>query len=195
MLAVAVPIAWGLPVFFQLVEARPGAVPYDPILPRFEPMDVTWATFALLYGTLGAGVVRLGRQPWLLLRALLAYACLTGMRMLTLWTFTLEPPATIIPLTDPFTQFFYPGATPFLKDLFFSGHTATLALLACTAGSGPWRWWTVVATVAIGALVMAQHVHWTVDVLAAPVFALVAWYLSGLARGLRTDDVSTLSGP
>lgn len=193
VLAAAVPIVWGLPAFFQAVEARPGALPYDPVLPRFVPKDVTWATFAVLYGTLVAGLFRLSRKPWSLLRTLVAYLCLTGMRMVTLWSFTLEPPPTIIPLTDPFTQFFYPGATPFLKDLFFSGHTATLALLACTAERGPWRWWTILATVAIGALVMVQHVHWTVDVLTAPVFAFVAWYLSGRAPGLRGNDGSAFA--
>jgi hypothetical protein len=177
-------IAWGLPRFFAALEARSGGLPFDPVIPHFAPADLSWLTFAILYGTLAPGLWRLLARPWWLVRALAGYLCLTAFRVVTLWSFTLEPPATIIPLEDPLTQFFYPGATPFLKDLFFSGHTATLALLACALPTGPLRIWTMAATVAIGSLVIAQHVHWTVDVLAAPFFALAAWWCSGRLPGM-----------
>ena len=40
------------------------------------------------------------------------------------------------------------------------------------------------ATVAIGVLVIVQHVHWTVDVLAAPLFVWLAWKGSALTLRL-----------
>lgn len=186
LLALAPLLAWGLPRFFAAIELRPGATPFDPVLARFGPADVSWITFAVLYGTIAIGLWRLGHRPWALLRALVAYVFLTLFRMFTLWTFTLEPPTSIIPLVDPFTQFFYPGSTPFLKDLFFSGHTATLALLACALPRGPWRAWSMACTVVIGLLVIAQHVHWTVDVVVAPFFSLAAWWCSGALPGLAS---------
>lgn len=192
LLALAVVLAWGLPRFFTAIEARPGAIPFDPLLRHFAPADMSRWTFAVLYGTIAIGSWRLGSTPWTLLRALVAYVFLTILRMFTLWTFTLEPPASIIPLADPFTQLFYPGAVPFLKDLFFSGHTATLALLAFTLPRGPWRTGAAAATVAIGLLVIAQHVHWTVDVVAAPFFAWAAWWFSGLVPGLAQVSRSAL---
>ena len=51
----------------------------------------------------------------------------------------------------------------------------------------------------IGFLVILQHVHYTVDVLAAPFFATLAWYLSGRSmdlcgvRDLRSDGAREIA--
>ena len=65
-----------------------------------------------------------------------------------------------------------------MRDLFFSGHTATMTLLAL-AGRGRWRWVLGGLTVAVGLLVLVQRVHYSYDVLAAPFFAGAAWWLAG----------------
>ena len=106
------------------------------------------------------------------------------MRMVTMELVTLEPPVNIIPLVDPVTVSFYPGGVPFLKDLFFSGHTATLALMVFISRGSVARWGVAVATIAVAVLVLLQHVHWTIDVLAAPLFAWFAWRMSALSLRL-----------
>jgi PAP2 superfamily C-terminal len=174
-LLVAVPIVFLLPVFFAHIDAKPGWWPPDPVIARVGPVDVTWLTFAVLYGGILFTVVRLVRDPWLFVRGLHAYALLQLLRMAAMEAVTLEPPMRIIPLVDPITAVFYPGSTPFLKDLFFSGHTATLALMVFLSRGGTARWAMIAATIAIGALVVVQHVHWTADVLAAPAFVWLAW--------------------
>ena len=89
-----------------------------------------------------------------------------------------QSPPGFVPLADTFTQLFYPGTEPFEKDLFFSGHTATLWLMALIATTRAGRLWSGFATLAVGVLVIVQHAHYTIDVIAAPLFAWLAWRLS-----------------
>lgn len=176
-----VALALVLPHFFAWIERRPGLLLHDPLLAVWGPEGVSKATFSVLYGSLLAVLVAIAPRPLVVLHGLWAYILLLVLRMAAMAWVTLEPPPGIIPLIDPFTQVFYPGGTPFLKDLFFSGHTATLALMALLAPRGWLKWAAWAATAAIGALVLVQHVHWTVDVLAAPLAAWGAWRISGTA--------------
>ncbi len=175
---VGLPVAIGLPFFFAHIEGVPGILLNDPVLRAVGPVNVSWITFTVLYATVVGAVGWIARRPWLVLRGLHAYVAVLVLRMLTMKTFTLEPPPDIIPLIDPVTSIFYPGGVPFLKDLFFSGHTATLALMFCLV-HGRWaRVLTGLATASVGMLVLVQHVHWTVDVVAAPFFVWLAWRVS-----------------
>lgn len=186
--AVALVLITALPRFFQWIEARPGIVLHDPMLARWAPREVSVITFVVLYVTLLIVLVSVAWRPLLLLRGLHAYALLLVLRMISMTLLTLEPPADIIPLVDPVTQPFYPGRTPFLKDLFFSGHTATLVLMALLAPTRLTRSiaWLGACTVAL--LILVQHVHWTVDVLVAPFAAWLAW--KGGRHTLRWCGVS-----
>jgi hypothetical protein len=175
-----------LPHFFGWIEVRPGRLLNDPLLSHWGPVDVTGITFTVLYGAVLVVLASIAKRPLRVLHGLHAYILLLLLRMMAMAAFTLRPPPDIIPLIDPFTQGFYPGDTPFLKDLFFSGHTATLMLMALLAPTRPVRWLALAATVAIGLLVLLQHVHWTVDVLAAVPAAWLAWKGGDLVlRGAR----------
>jgi membrane-associated phospholipid phosphatase len=79
-------------------------------------------------------------------------------------------------LTDPLTGVFY-GNSVITKDLFFSGHTATLTLIFLCLKKRNDRIIACVATVVVGFLVLVQHVHYTIDVLAAPIFAYAFYRL------------------
>jgi membrane-associated phospholipid phosphatase len=113
-------------------------------------------------------------------------------RMVAMGVTPLDPPATMIPLIDPTVTYFGTGMTP-TRDLFFSGHTATMLLLALTVPSAPWRTVFGVATAAVALSVLAQHAHYTVDVLAAPFFAYGAYRLVLLVRSaLSLPDADAL---
>jgi len=170
----------GLPSFFRFIEERPGSRPMEPLLDRIPPMDVSLPLFLVLYITLALGLVVLFRTPPLLLRGLQAYVLLLILRMVSMVALTLEPPLDLVPLVDPFTQFFYPDAEPFRKDLFFSGHTATVFLLFLVIPDKRWRWPLLAVTLFVGIAVLVQHVHWTIDVVAAPMAAWIAWRASAL---------------
>ena len=169
-------VASTLPSFFRFIEARPGNVPPDPVIAHLAPMDLSAPIFVVLYGAILWAVLSIAGKPSVLLQA---YLVLLLLRMISMFTFTLEPPADLIDLVDPVTQLFYPDDRPFRKDLFFSGHTATLALLAFAVPGPRIRAVLWIATFLVGAAVILQHVHWTVDVLAAPFFAWLAWRWAG----------------
>ena len=184
-------VALALPHFFGWIQGKPGLLLHDPVLAAWGPWDVSTLTFTVLYGTLLLVLISIAKHPLVVIHGLYAYVLMLLLRMASMALFTLEPPLGIIPLIDPFTQGFYPGADPFLKDLFFSGHTATLAVMALLANKRVVRWIAVCATVTIGFLVMAQHVHWTVDVVAAFPAAWLAWKGAGVL--LRRAGVPTAS--
>ncbi|AHJ99605.1 phosphatase PAP2-related protein [Hymenobacter swuensis] len=173
-------LASQLPHYFAWVQARPGRVLPDPLLAWLPAHDVSGATFAVIYLGIGLGVATLLPRPARLLRALWAYLGLHLLRCFTLLLLPLEPPPGLVLLCDPLVdQLIYAAPAPITKDLFFSGHTATLLLLALAVPAGWRRQVLLLGTVTIGALVLVQHAHYTYDVLAAPLFVGLAWWLSG----------------
>ncbi len=82
----------------------------------------------------------------------------------------LDVPAGLVPLHDPLASLF--GVGPDIRrDLFFSGHTATVFLFYLCAVDRRIRAILLGASVAVGACLLLQHVHYTIDVIAAPYFA------------------------
>lgn len=191
-LAVAVCIVAVLPPFFRYIQGKPGISMQDPMLQWLPAMDVSAPLFVFLYAVVALAVWALARHPLIFLRAAQAYVLLLLLRMMTMAMVTLDPPPGLLPLQDPISTFFYPDRLPFSKDLFFSGHTATVFLLHLAFPKGLGRSLLLVATVLVGLAVLVQHVHWTVDVLAAPVFAWVAWWASahilGWSMGFASRD-------
>jgi len=167
-----------LPTFFTFIDGCEGVVPYEPLLGHLPAVDVTIPLFVVLYSALLVLVVLAIRSPLLVLRTIQAALILLLLRMAMMALVPLVPPPGLITLQDPFTQWFYPTSEPFEKDLFFSGHTANMFLFALAIPSRRWRVVFAAATIFIGVAVLVQHVHWTVDVVAAPFFAVLAWWCS-----------------
>ena len=169
-----------VPSFYHFIQARPGWLLADPLLDLLPVRDVSVLTFTLIYGAIVATLVYLLPRPQLLLRALWAYYFLQVLRMATLWLLPLEPPTTLLMLHDPVMDRIFAVTTqPIVRDLFFSGHTATMTLLMLAGRGRRWRWALGLMTVAVGLLVLVQRVHYSYDVLAAPFFAWGAYWLAG----------------
>ncbi len=163
--------------FLDYNETRKGVVIYDPILALFPAQDVTWITFGLIYLALAIGVVYLASHPRQLLLALQSYSVLVVFRMLSMFSVPLDPPVTMILLKDPVVQAFA-GGEPLTRDLFFSGHTSTMFLLYLTARQ-PWlKSIFLVCTVLVAVCVLVQHVHYTIDVIAAPFFCYASYRIA-----------------
>lgn len=165
-----------LTIFLKSVEARIGVGLYDPLLTLFNPVDVTWIIFIIIYGSLIAGIIFLALNPVKLIFAFQAYAVLVLLRMAAMYIVALEPPVTMIPLADPFAEYFTTGSI-MTKDLFFSGHTATLFFLFLITKEKLIGNFFFAASIAIGVLVLMQHVHYSIDVFAAPFFTYGAYKL------------------
>lgn len=182
-LAITAPALLGtlavLAAFVKRVEARPGVVLPDPILARLPARDATWIAFALIYAAILSALWRLARRPRRLAQALQAYAIMAWARMAVMWVTPLDPPPGMIRLEDPLVQVVGGASEALTRDLFFSGHTSTLFLIFLAVPGGRARPFFLACTVAVGAAVLVQHVHYAVDVLAAPFFAYGAWRLAG----------------
>ena len=159
--------------FLSWVEHRPGVVLADPVLARIPPRDVTWLTFGLVYMGIGTTFLLLLADPRRLVLGAQAYAVMVLLRMGVMSVTPLEAPPTTIPLRDPLVQILGTGEV-LTRDLFFSGHTATLALMAFLAPGRASRRFLVLCTGLVAVCVLVQHVHYTVDVLVAPFFAFAS---------------------
>jgi PAP2 superfamily protein len=168
--------------FLAWVEARPGVALPDPILALLQPRDLTWLTFGLIYVGIVAGVAILAPRPRHLAAAVQAYVVMLVLRIAAMWLLPLEAPPGMLPLQDPLVEHVGTGQI-LTKDLFFSGHTSTLFLLFL-AVPGRVRALFLVCAVGVGACVLAQHVHYAVDVLVAPFFAYGSFRLVRRVREL-----------
>lgn len=162
------------PFFFNSIENRNGRVIPDFILDWISPRDVSIPVFLLIWASGLLLIFRVSKDPGLMLLVLWGYNMVTLLRMSCIGLISLDPPPGLIPLADPLTNLFY-GSRYITHDLFFSGHTATVCLICyCLKGRAE-KYFTGIATGAIGMLLLVQHVHYTVDVLAAPLLTYIAY--------------------
>jgi membrane-associated phospholipid phosphatase len=163
--------------FLNYNETRQGFAFEDPLLILFQPVDVTWLTFILVYGAVLAGIIYFLNKPELLVTAFFTYGFMVLFRIAAMYSLPLDPPASMIALKDPFVELFG-GGTVLKKDLFFSGHTSTMFILFLVSRNKNIKRVFLILTIAIGVCVLLQHVHYTIDVIAAPFFTFAAFFIS-----------------
>jgi hypothetical protein len=183
----------GLPFFFQAIEQRQGAVLNDPVLKFLQPHNVSVPIFTIIWSMVFLFIIRSIRDPYLFVLYAYSFLILTICRYISISLVALNPPAELIPLVDPISNAFY-GKTFITKDLFFSGHTATQWLFFLCFRRKIDKAIALCCSIAVGFLVLVQHVHYTLDVVAAPVFTticyLVARKIVNSKLRLRTNHLS-----
>ncbi|MBK7242221.1 MAG: hypothetical protein IPI00_19210 [Flavobacteriales bacterium] len=139
----AVAVVAALPVVFDRMLTRSGAMPYEPFLHYLPPKDLSTLIFGVLYAAIFLAILLSLKDPIRLFRSVQAYIMLIALRIFCMLLVPLEPPIDLVTLQDPFAQLFYPSVIPFEKDLFFSGHTAAafLLFLPFPVGSGGSCFW------------------------------------------------------
>ncbi|MCX8010598.1 MAG: sphingomyelin synthase family protein [Ignavibacteria bacterium] len=158
------------------IESRNGFAFDDPILKLFNPIELTWLTFSLIYGSIIFAVLHLINKPNQFILAIQSYIVMVILRVVAMYLLPLEPPKDMIILIDPFVEFFGTGRT-LTKDLFFSGHTATIFLIFLVIENTTIKKIFLTASILIGISVLVQHVHYSIDVFTAPFFAYVSFKL------------------
>jgi len=176
-MAVIVSILSLFPIFFQTIELRQGIVLNDPLLRILPPHNVSLALFIIIWSITLLAIFRAAQTPAMFVTFLWAYIFLSLFRMLTITLIPLDPPAGLIALKDPLSNFFY-GDKFVTKDLFFSGHTSTVFLLYFTIPGRTDKKLALLATACVGFLLLVHHVHYTLDVLGGFLFAWIAWQLA-----------------
>lgn len=162
--------------FLNFNEYRPGTTLADPVLHFFNPVDLTWLIFCLIYFSLLLILVNLLSDPQRLVFTIQSYVLLLLIRMVMMYLTPLNPPAGMIQLNDPIVQTFGTGRL-LTKDLFFSGHTATIFLFYLVSNKKILRTFFLSASILIAIAVLLQHVHYTVDVVSAPFFSYLSYRL------------------
>lgn len=172
-----------IPSFFGYIQSVQGYQINDLILNEIPVRNMSVYIFLLIYSVIILGIINLINNPVLFIKCLQAYCLLVLIRMVCLYLVPLEPERSIIPLEDPFlAQFFYSGHA-ITKDLFFSGHVSTMVLLTLALPFFPLKYIFAATTIIVAGLIMVQHVHYSIDVIAAPFFSWLSFWLIGLLTG------------
>jgi len=155
-----------LPSFFNFIQKRDGLLLNDWVLNAIPPHNVSWAIFSIIWGMGLYALWRGMEKPTIFITYMWTFIFVTILRVSTISLFPLDPPKGLITLTDPLTGVFY-GESNITKDLFFSGHTSILYLCYLCFERKTDKLIALMATLAVACLLLVQHVHYTIDVIAA----------------------------
>ncbi len=161
-----------LPFFYPYIESRDGYRLNDWLLNQLTPRDVSVPVFIIVWGAGILGLYRALFHPSIMLHFFYAYIFFLITRSTCLVFVPLDPPAGIVELKDPLTNIFY-GGSFMMKDLFYSGHTSAVIIIAMLLPKRSDKWILATAALILGALLLVQHVHYTIDVLAALPFGFI----------------------
>ena len=165
-------------IFLLFNETRTGGYLLDDYLLRIVPArDISQPLFIINWIGITTGMIMCVRTPKRAMALFVAVIAMIALRSATMYLVPLMPPEGIIPLRDCFLESSFYGDQVLLRDLFFSGHTASMAILFFLVDIKPIKYLLGLITFIIGYLLLVQHVHYTVDIIAAPFFAYIAAYL------------------
>lgn len=105
----------------------------------------------------------------------LIFICIA--RIISISLVPLDPPLGLIPLVDPLSSVFY-GNASITKDLFFSGHTSTMFLIFLCLERKTDKMIALIGTTCVAFLLLVQHIHYTIDIAAAPVIVYSLYKLT-----------------
>jgi hypothetical protein len=165
------------PTYLARIEARDGVQLNDYVLNALPVRDVSLLVFVCLWGAALLLIYQVQHNPMIYLRFIWGYALLFITRIITIGLVPLNPPTDLIELRDPLSNYFY-GSTFITKDLFFSGHTASICLMAFCLVRPIDRWLVFIGTFLVGIGVLIQRVHYTADVVSAPLFAYAVYWIA-----------------
>ncbi|NEU07823.1 hypothetical protein GZH53_05820 [Flavihumibacter sp. R14] len=165
------------PIFYQYIEQRNGMMNHDVFLHMIPAIDVSIPIFIITWFMAILMILKAIKNPSVFITFLYGFIILNIARFISISLIPFNPPHDLIPISDPIANIFY-GDTYVTKDLFFSGHTATQFLCFLCLKKRIDRILGIIATVLMGFLVLVQHVHYTIDVISAPVFAYLCYWLA-----------------
>jgi len=170
-------IIYSLPFFFAHIQARKGTVLNDWLLERIPPHDVSVFIFGLIGAMALLITIRAIKDPAIYITYCWTMIFVYLIRFVTLSLVALDPPPGLVPLVDPINSFFA-GTVVITKDLFFSGHTATMVMIWLCLQKRTDKRIALIAAIAVACLLLVQHIHYTIDVLAAPVVVYACYRLT-----------------
>ncbi len=168
-------------LFLAFNESRISGVQLNDIVLQYLPAsDVSTPLFAITWVCILTCLPIALRTPKKSMVVFISILLMANARSLTLYLIPLQPPIDIIPLRDTFLEGSFYDNKVMVRDLFFSGHTANLAIIFFLVDI---KWMKIIVgicTFIVAFLLLKQHVHYTIDVVAAPFFAFAAYRIANL---------------
>ena len=176
--------------FVLYVETREGVYLQDPLMRFFNAIDFNIPIFILIYGSIITSFILLLKHPKYFMIGMQTYMLMIIFRTIGMYITPLDVPRGVINLQDP-VVFVLGTGQAITKDLFFSGHTATMSILFLTARNKIFKRILFVCTLIIVIMIFLQKAHYALDILAAPFVAVGSYrmilYLN--RRLLKDEDV------
>jgi membrane-associated phospholipid phosphatase len=164
--------------FFDYIENRPGGLVMNDWVLKFLPAeDVSVPIVFFELSVIILFLVRAVKDPSMVITFLIAYVFILLTRSITIGITQLRPPIGLIALKDPVADLIYRSKIS-NRDLFYSGHTSLLFLIYLCSNNKPVKYFMLFATMAVGVLLLIQHVHYTIDVVCAPFFAYSCYWIA-----------------
>ena len=164
--------------YFQWIQLREGIQWDDPILNAIPSLNVSYPIFGIIYFSVIYLLLRLLKDPKKFLWFAWAFNLETAFRFATIYFVALNPPVGLVDLHDPIAELLIYGENlAITKDLFFSGHTATMVFVCYFLPTTRERRIAIGLSLLLVGLLLVQHVHYSLDVVAAPVFTLAAIWI------------------
>jgi len=167
--------------FLVYVEQRDqtlGVFP-DPFF-FMDPIDLSIPIFIMTYGTIGFFILYHLSLPLKVIYFIQMGVLLLLFRTVTLFLFRFDAPEMIV-LQDPILNSVIYQMNEVGQynqhDLFFSGHTANLFLASLLFENKKLKIFFLVVTFCMGTCIILQHAHYSIDVIFAPLFSLLALFL------------------
>jgi len=178
--------------FVLYVEARDGVYLQDPLMKFFNAIDFNIPIFVIIYGAIITSFIMLLGHPKYFMIAIQTYMLMIIFRTIGMYITPLDVPRGLINLQDP-VVFMLGTGQPITKDLFFSGHTATMSILFLTARNKILKRILFVGIILIVIMIFLQKAHYTLDLLAAPFVAVGSYrmilYMN--RRLIRNEEIDS----
>jgi hypothetical protein len=165
------------------VEMRKGIQLKDELLYYIPQFDFSVAIFCLLYSSLLLVVLTHLHKPKIIYRIIEMHLLVAVIRQICILIVALDPPAGIIVLRDIFLEnTVYPRFSPLTKDLFFSGHVASVWLYFLCAQHKYIRSYLLFATALMSFMILSMRVHYTYDVYGAIIITALIYFAPNWIR-------------
>lgn len=182
--------------FLRLWQGRSGTQVNDLLLNLLPPHDFSVPIFILEYSCMLLVFLFTLGLPERLLKGLQMFALLIFARTVAIYLVPLEAPRDMIALQDPMATLFLHTKEIFVtKDLFFSGHVSALAMFMLIARFKWLKNYVAFCVVAVGGMIMCQHVHYSMDVFFAPLISFfiykgVLWVHQETKYGIQVQEAN-----
>jgi hypothetical protein len=176
--------------YFDYIEHLPNGTALDDfVLRKLPARDVSSLIVFFEVSTVILLFARFSTNPVMFITFLMSFILVYIVRDVTIGITQLRAPAGIIELKDPLAGMVYRYRF-ITRDLFYSGHVSFVFLIYLCSNNKVDKYYTLCAVFFIGILLLIQHAHYVIDVISAPFFSFVCFWIA--KRILHFQHVSVV---